>query len=326
LSSRETLHLVVNPAAGNGRAGSRWRDFAALLQQHGFRIEAHLTTGPGHATEIADRLATENVGAIVCVGGDGTVNEVVNGLIRNDQPVSAVTRLAVIPCGTGKDLGRTLGTRDAERTARALVGGTTALIDVGSVRFVEGHTGQLESRYFVNVADAGIGAATAQRINSTSKRFGGLVSYLSGAVQTIAAFEPWDVEVEVDGQAIYRGAAGMVVLANGRYFGGGMLIAPNASLCDGKLDIFVLEGVSRRVLLTSLLPRVYRGTHVGRAGVRHLLGSSITVRSEAGMLLEIDGEQVGRAPVSAAVVPRVLRVVALADAPAVAGSCAGGVE
>jgi YegS/Rv2252/BmrU family lipid kinase len=325
VSSDETLHLVVNPVAGNGRAGRRWRDFAGELRRHGFGIEAHLTTGPGHATEIGARLAGEQVSTVVCVGGDGTVNEVVNGLIRDDQPVSQVTRLAVIPCGTGKDLSRALGTRDVKQTAMALRGGTTATMDVGKVQFVENRTGHLETRYFVNVADAGIGAATAQRINNTSKRFGGLISYMSGAVRTIAAFEPWLVEVEVDGTPVYSGDAGMVVLANGRFFAGGMLVAPAASLCDGMLDVFVLEGVSRRVLLTSLLPRVYRGTHVGQAGVRHLLGSSVAVRSETSMLLELDGEQTGSVPISAGVARRVLRVVAQAEAPALEG-CAGGVR
>lgn len=326
MSDARMLHLIVNPVAGNGRAGKRWRAFAAHLEAQGFATTPHLTTGPGHATELARQLAASDAGTIVCVGGDGTLNEVVNGLLHDDRPVNPATRLAVIPCGTGKDMGRTLGTRDVEQTARALAEGTVALIDVGRLRYVDARTGHLETRYFANVADTGIGAATAQRINATSKRFGGLVSYLTGAVQSIAAFQPWDATVEVDGRPAYTGSVGMVVVANARYFGGGMLVAPDASLCDGLLDVFILEGVGKRALLTSLLPRVYRGKHVGRDGVRHQLAASVTVRSEAGMLLEMDGEQLGSTPVSVTVVPRVLTVVARSAALARAGSCTGPCE
>jgi diacylglycerol kinase (ATP) len=196
------------------------------------------------------------------------------------------------------------------------------LIDVGRISFLDARTGYLETRFFANVADTGIGAAVAERINASSKRFGGLVTYASGAVQAIVAFSPWDAAVEVDGKTVHAGDAGMVVFANGRYFAGGMLVAPEASLCDGQLDIFVLEGVRRRALLTSLLPRVYRGRHVGQPGVVHLRGARATVRSAAGMLVEMDGEQVGRTPITVESVPRVLRVVGDASALERAGGCA----
>ena len=319
--STSLLHVIINPAAGGGRAGRRWPQFEAEMTRHGYDIKPSFTSGPGDATRLARQFAYEGARTIVCVGGDGTANEVVNGLIDGDQPISQQTRLALVPCGTGKDFGRTLGTRDVESMLRVLADGTTAMIDVGRVTCRNARTGEPVTRYFANVADAGIGAETAARINRSSKALGGFISYLSGAVRSIVAFKPWDVTVEVDGAPIYAGSAGMVVFANGRYFAGGMKVAPEASLCDGMLDVFVLKGVGKRALLTSLLPRVYRGKHVGQPGIIHLTGSQATVACAAGMLLELDGEQVGTTPVMVDVLPGFLRVVGTPEALAEAGGC-----
>lgn len=315
------LHVIINPAAGGGRAGTRWPRYEAEIARHGYDINSNVTSRPGEAADIARQLAREGARTIVCVGGDGTANEIVNGLIDGDRPLNLETRLALIPCGTGRDLGRTLGTRDVESMLRALADGATAMIDVGRVTCQEATTGEPVSRLFANVADAGIGARTAERINRSSKALGGFVSYLSGAIRSIAAYEPWDITVEVDGVPVHDGTAGMVVFANGRYFAGGMKVAPEASLCDGMLDIFVLEGVGKRALLTSLLPRVYRGRHVGQRGVIHVTGSRATVRCAAGMPLELDGEQLGTTPVTVDVLPGALRIVGARDALARAGGC-----
>ncbi len=316
-----TLHVIVNPAAGGGRAGRRWPTYAAEIARHGYDVKPSFTTGPGDATTSARQLAVEGARTIVCVGGDGTANEIINGLIDADQPVNPDTRLALIPCGTGKDLGRTLGTRDIRSMLQAVADDSTALIDVGKASFQDEVTGETMCRYFANVADAGIGADTAAQINRSSKALGGFVSYLTGAVRSIVSFAPWDVEVDVDGTLLHRGRAGMIVFANARYFAGGMNVAPNASLCDGLLDIFVLEDVGKRRLLTSLLPRVYRGRHVGQPGVIHLKGAHATVRCAAGMRVELDGEQLGLTPLTIGVVPRSFRVVGKREALAAAGGC-----
>jgi YegS/Rv2252/BmrU family lipid kinase len=321
LPSESTLHAVINPAAGNGRAGRHWPRFARALESNGFDVRAAFTTGPGDATEIARQLAEQGAATVLCVGGDGTANEIVNGLVLDDRPVNPATRLALIPCGTGKDLGRSLGTRDIASTIRALKAGVTATVDVGRIQYLDSLTQQLVTRYFANVADTGIGAQTAARINASSKRLGGLVSYLSGAVHSIVTYSPWDAEVEVDGRVVYSGDAGMIVFANGAYFAGGMHVAPMASLCDGKLDVFVLQCVGKGALLTSLLPRVYRGKHVGCPGVLHVTGERAVVRSLRGMLVEMDGEQVGGCPVTVGTVPGVLQVFGLPEALERVGGC-----
>jgi YegS/Rv2252/BmrU family lipid kinase len=321
MRSSSTLHAIINPAAGNGRAGRQWPGYARELAAHGYDVRPSFTTGPGDAVEMAQRLGEQEAGTILCVGGDGTANEIINGLLSDDAPIHPETRLVLIPCGTGKDLGRSLGTRDIATTIRALEVGATARIDVGRIQYIEPITGQLVTRYFANVADTGIGAQTAARINASSKRFGGLVSYMTGAVHSIVTYSPWDAEVEVDGRVVYSGDVGMIVFANGAFFAGGMHIAPMASLCDGKLDIFVLQGVGKGALLTSLLPRVYRGKHVGQPGVLHIPGEHAVVRSHRGMQVEMDGEQVGGSPVTVDVVPGVLSVIGLPEALDRVGGC-----
>ncbi|MCO5177472.1 MAG: YegS/Rv2252/BmrU family lipid kinase, partial [Thermomicrobiales bacterium] len=259
-----TLHVIVNPMAGNGRAGRRWPGYAKQLRAAGYDFKAYITTGPGDATDIARRLARRDVPFVVCVGGDGTMNEIVNGVLADDAPTSAETRILLIPCGTGRDLGRSLGIRSIDDAITALQEGCVATIDVGRIQYLATETGQLATRYFANVADAGLGGATALRINQSSKRFGGLVSYMSGAIRSIASFQPVRIELEVAGERFFAGSANMTVFANGAYFAGGMHVAPMASLCDGMLDVFVLEDVGKRALITDIMPRVYRGQHIGR--------------------------------------------------------------
>jgi len=190
------------------------------------------------------------------------------------------------------------------------------------MRYIDSQTDAPVTRYFINVADSGLGAETAERINRGSKALGGLVSYMVGAVRTIAVFDFRDATIEVDGVEVFAGRTGIVVFANGRYFAGGMVIAPDASLCDGMLEIFILQDVGKRALLTSLLPRVYRGKHVGRPGVLHYTAASAAVRSSERMLIEMDGEQVGLGPLEVGVLPRALRVIGMEEALTRVGSCA----
>lgn len=324
-SRRNTLHVIVNPVAGNGRAGKRWPEFNNALAAHGFETVAHFTTRPGEATTIARRLAEDGAGTIVNVGGDGTLNEIVNGLLVDDRPVNPQTRLALIPAGTGKDFCRALGVASLEQALHAIDADVTATIDVGRIRYIDQRTGQPAQRYFVNCADGGLGAEAAARINASTKMFGAVGTYLTGAVRAIIAFSFRDATFTVDGVEVFNGRSGMVVFANGPTFAGGMRVAPAASLCDGKLDIFVLQDVGKRALLFSLLPRVYRGKHIGRPGVLHVRGTSATATSPVEMLVEADGEHVGRAPLEVGIIPSVLRVIGSAPALARVGGCTNGV-
>lgn len=312
LDDATTLQVIVNPASGNGRAMKQWPAISAALLEHGLAHRVEFTTGPDDATQLARAMAMNGAQTIVAVGGDGTVNEIINGMIANGELINPDTRLMIIPAGTGKDLGRTVGTGRIERAIKAHLDGSHALIDLGQITYHK-DSGEEVTRYFANVADLGLGATVAARINRSSKRLGGLLTYLLAAVRTIIAFQPTRVRVDVEGETIYDATANMVVMANARFFAGGMRVAPDASLCDGLLELFILTDVGKRALLTKLLPAVYRGKHIGHPGVLHVRARTISVTCPDGMLLEMDGEQVGNAPVSVEVKEQILPVVMSAE-------------
>jgi YegS/Rv2252/BmrU family lipid kinase len=309
------LHIIVNPASGNGAAGRSWYKFATELSRHGFNFEVKFTEKRGDAMLFAREYAGRAAETVVAMGGDGTVNEIVNGLLESGKPISPDTRLAIASSGTGKDLVRTLGTRSFKQTLDALEAGSGYAIDVGHLSFLDEHTGEPASRYFVNVADMGLGADVARRIETapSGKAFGGTVSYLVQAVKTIRVFKGKQIQLTLDGKPAFDGLAQMVVFCNGRYFAGGMQIAPGSSLQDGLLDVIVLENVGQRELLTSLLPRVYLGRHIGRNGVHHFQAACAAIETPEPVLVELDGELPGTSPITVEVVPRVLNVVAAAS-------------
>ena len=309
------LHIIVNPSSGNGAAGKAWYGFATDVSLRGYSFEVRFTEQRGDATRFARQYAEREVATVVAMGGDGTVNEVINGLMTDDGPLSPHTRLAIASAGTGKDLVRSLGTRTFDQMLDALDAGQFAPIDLGHLTFVDAESGEEASRYFANVADMGLGADVARRIETSpgNKRFGGMVSYLVQAVKTIRVFEGKPIKLTLDGEPAFEGTAQMVVFCNGGFFAGGMRIAPLSSLRDGLLDIIVLEEVGRRELLTSLLPRVYLGRHLGQDGVHHFKARRAEIETPEPFMVELDGELPGRSPVTAEVVPGALDVVALPD-------------
>ena len=296
-----TLYAIVNPASASGRTKQAWPAILDKLGARGYVVEAYETVGPGDATRVARMLVQRGVPELVAVGGDGTLNEVVNGFFTEDgEPISAQTILSVIPAGTGRDLSRTLGIRDIDHALDVLGSSTVQRIDVGLAHH---HVGTEERcRCFVNMADVGLGAAVWGRVGRPSKRLGGRLTYLIWAGPTMLVFFWEPATVMVDGQVFYDGPVGMVVLANGRFHAGGMRMAPMASLADGRFEVLVLEDVPRPVLLGSLLPRVYRGTHISHPNVRHCQGREVMIRAPEPLLFEMDGEQVGMTDVTARVV------------------------
>ncbi len=306
------LHIIVNPSSGNGAAGKAWYSLATDVSLRGYSFEVRFTEQRGDATRFAREYAERGAETVVAMGGDGTVNEAINGLMTPDGPLNPATRLAIASAGTGKDLVRSLGTRTFSQMLDALDAGHTSAIDLALLNYVDAESGEPASRYFANVADMGLGADVARRIEASpsGKAFGGMVSYLVQAVKTIRVFKGKQIRLEIDGETVFDGAAQMVVFCNGGFFAGGMKIAPLSSLRDGLLDVVVLEEVSRRALLTSLLPRVYIGRHIGQDGVHHFHARRARIDTPEPFLVELDGELPGVSPVSVEIAPQILKVIA----------------
>lgn len=229
------------------------------------------------------------------------MNEVANGVAGADA-----VEIAVIARGTGWDFVRTYGIpRRVSDAARVAVTGTVRQIDLGRVDF-RGWDGSERQSYFANIASAGMSGAVAQRANETSKALGGKVSYLWA---TLAVFFPWRndvVRVAVDRET-REGRMHDVVVANGRYFGGGMMICPEARSDDGLFDVLLIGDLTKADLLLTL-PKTYKGRHLPHPKAESLRGAVVTVDAAEPLPIQLDGEQPGTTPVRFEVVPRALRV------------------
>jgi YegS/Rv2252/BmrU family lipid kinase len=294
--------FLVNPASANGSTGRRWPELARRASAAGLEGATLFSERPGHLAELAREAALDGAELLVLVGGDGSVNEVANGLAGlGRQP-----EVAVVPRGTGWDFSRTFGIpRKIDEAVQVALEGDVRTIDLGRASY-RAWDGSDATASFANVASAGMSGAIAKRANETTKALGGKASYLWA---TFAVFSGWaatEIEVAVDGE---RRAGPMfdVVVANGRFFGGGLQICPDAEPDDGLFDVLTIGDVTKRDLVLTM-PKMYRGTHLPHPKAELLRGSSVTVTSETPLPIELDGEQPGTTPVTFEVAAGALRL------------------
>lgn len=307
-SISKTFMAVVNPASANGTTGRAWPDLSERLTAAGLEHDARVTTRPGEATELTRQALAAGYRTIVSVGGDGTINEVMNGFFDGDRYLGEGARLGILSRGTGGDLIRTLGLpKDEGQAIERLKAGRVKRVDVGRARFTS-HTGAETVRYFINIGDLGLGGETVARVNRTTKVFGGFVSFLWGTLATVATYRNKDIELVIDGGEPIRGRMTLVVVANGQYFGGGMRIAPQAVMDDGLFDIVTL-GDCGRIELVRSIGKVYKGAHLTHPKIRLYRGKEVVVRTPDRVLLDLDGEQPGVAEVTFTLVPACLEVI-----------------
>ena len=256
----------------------------------------------GQLGDLARQAVADGATMLVIVGGDGTVNEVVNGIADlDDQP-----EVAILSRGTGWDFIRTFGIpRKVEDAVEVALRGETRLVDLGRVsyRAWDGSDGQA---VFANVASAGMSGAAAQRANATTKAFGGKAAYLWAALAVLARWSPGELRVTVDSES-RSGRMYDVIVANGRYFGGGMEICPDASSDDGLFDVLTIGDLTKRDLMLTM-PKAYRGAHLPHAKAEVLRGKVVTVDSDEPVPVELDGEQPGTTPIRFEVLPGRLKL------------------
>ncbi len=286
--------LVVNPRSANGRTGRAWAPVEALLRERLGPLEIGLTERPLHAEELTRSALQRGFDLIVAVGGDGTVNEVVNGFFAAGEPVAPAAALSVLPSGTGRDLARGLGVAHAntEELIGRIASGALRQIDCGLATYSDAQ-GRVHSRRFLNEASFGFSAQTVAAVNRSSKALGGKVSFALGVFRCLAGLRNVPVTLRADGEQVFAGDAFLVAVANGRYFGGGMMIAPGAAIDDGLFDV-VAVGAMRRFDVVKNLRLIYEGRHVGRRSVTSLRCQVLEAEASEPVLLEMDGEQPGQ--------------------------------
>jgi diacylglycerol kinase (ATP) len=252
---------------------------------------------------VIELAANADADVVVAVGGDGTLNEAVNGLMQRDErPV-----LATIPLGTGMDFGRTYGISSRfEDAVRVAAGEATRTIDVGRVAYREWSGGEA-SRYVANVGSVGMSAAVAQRANGMSKALGGKATFFYALTRVFLEWENTPIAVELDDGTRREARMHDVIVANGQWHGGAMWLAPEAQPDDGLFDVVLIGDVNRRDFVTTA-PKIYKGTYLAHPKVEVLRSRSVAVAAPERLPIELDGEQVGTTPARFEVVPRALQI------------------
>lgn len=301
--------VIVNPAAGGGRTGAGWPAWEAMLAARLPELRVARTRGPYEAARLATEAAESGARLVVAAGGDGTVNEVVNGLMASSHARAGDCALGVLALGTGSDLARGLGLPQEPAACVALLAeGAAHPLDVGRIRCAgRGADGAAIVRHFVNEADFGIGAEVTRRVNARTRR-GGRATYLWTTVRALLAWRDPEVELRADGGAAERVRIKSVFLANAPYAGGGMCIAPGARTDDGRLRL-VVYGALGRFEAIRRLGETYQGREIEHPLIRYADCRELLADSASEVLIECDGEPVGRLPARVDVLPGALRVL-----------------
>lgn len=304
--------VIVNPASANGSTRKDWPAIAAKMKHFGIEFDWKMTAGPGDATRLATEAIHEGYRAIIAVGGDGTLNEVVNGLVDDDRPICPEVVIGVISRGTGCDFIKAMGIpKDVDRAVECLAGGVPRIIDLGKVRFAS-HNGGTAVRYYANIADVGLGGETVDRVNKTSKAMGGFASFLWGTMVSLLRYRNRPARVTIDDGEAFSTSVTVLAIANGRYFGGGMKISPLSDPSDGLLDVVLCHHFSKLEVILNL-NRLYKGTHLSHRKVEHHRASRVIVSSNSRVLLDVDGEQPGTVEAEFGIVPSALKVCVPSD-------------
>jgi diacylglycerol kinase (ATP) len=297
------LVIIANPRAGRGKVEGQLPEIERILAEAGLAYRIVRTTHPGHATEAAREALRGGERYLVAAGGDGTVHEVVNGMLENGEPVAADAVLGIVAAGSGCDIVRSFGLPgDAVRATHHLAGQAVRRIDVSKVTFTAG-SAQV-TRYFANIAEAGLGAAVVARA-AKLPGFLGPAKYLCGFWLTLPSFQPAAVRLTADGRS-FEWRAHNVVLANCRYYGGGMQISPKSQPDDGMLDVLAMVGPKTDAF--TMLPKIYKGAHLPHRNVTEVRASRVQLEADPPLQIEADGEVLGTTPASFEVVPRAIRV------------------
>ncbi len=301
--------VVANPKAGGGKVGRSWARLEQRIASALGPLETRMTSRAGHATELTRAALADGCERVVVVGGDGTLNEAVNGFFSADgQPLCPAAALALVPAGTGGDFARSIGVCDIP-LEQALAESTVRSVDLGLAE-VTAPDGTRTARYFINISSFGGSGLIVEKVNSTTKRFGAKASFLWGTVKGLVAYENQPVRLTMDGKAV-EGVVNTVAVANARFFGGSMKVAPDALVDDGMFDVVVIGDVGLPTFV-AMSRKLYRGEHLGHPRISVYRAREVVAEplGSERVLIDLDGEQPGRLPVRYRIVPAALKVLA----------------
>ncbi len=300
--------VIVNPESNRGRTRKRWGEIREGLKGFIREFKFEFTEMPLHATEITRRAIKDGTELVIGVGGDGTMNEIANGFFEDRQIINPETTLGIVPSGTGCDLTKSLnipaGLKDA---LKVISEAPSVLMDVGKVRF-RSNSGGEEERFFLNIADFGLGGEVVRRVNEQRLQRKAS-SYVRCLVTTMVQYKNKRVRIRVDGENLPEGEYLIGAVANGRIFGKGMKVAPGARLDDGLFDSVLVRGFKFLEFCRHGW-KLMNGSHVTHPKVTVVRGRKVEAWPEGNedVLLDVDGEQLGRLPATFEIIPRNLLI------------------
>jgi diacylglycerol kinase (ATP) len=292
--------VIANPTAGRGRAGRRIGAVDSILNELRVTHEVRVAGSAGEMEMSCREAAAQGAEIVAVLGGDGTVSCAANGLIGTGAA------LAVLPAGTGDDFATSIGAGSFAAAVRLLANPKTVALDAVRVR-----TGEVE-RWFMNVAGAGFDSEVTETANAMTLRLGGTGTYVAALLKTLSRFTPARYDLTVDGDPLTIDAM-LVVVGNGRWYGGGMKVLPQASLVDGAIDVCIVEALSKTAFLRAF-PTVFAGRHTTHPKVRMLRAADVVIEANRGLQVYADGERVGPLPARFEVMPEALPTVVGPDA------------
>ena len=305
-SDGQSVAVIVNPQSANGKTGRNWGRIQAKLALACPRIDVMQTESAGHAIELYRKAVRSGYSTIIIVGGDGTLNETVNGILSEGTPNATVT-LGLIPQGTGSDFRRTVNLPLSEDEAIGVIDrGETAVLDAMRVVFQD-TTGANRTRYALNITSFGMGGAVAERANRSSKPLGGRAAFLTATAVTGLGFRGNDVSIQADGGEWRKFRITNVAVGNGQYHGAGMHICPRAIPNDGFLDVTLIEQLSLlEVIRNSRI--LFNGQIYDHPKIHHSRVKQLAAKSPHTTRIEIDGEPLGQLPLKITILPTAIRM------------------
>jgi diacylglycerol kinase (ATP) len=302
-------YLIVNPKSAAGRTGRHFDAIARAVRDAVGDFECAFTSLRGDGSRLAREARVAGANLVVAVGGDGTAGEVIDGLVVADRRAAEGPCFGYIPRGTGGDLRRTIGMgEDVVSAARWLASKDEAILDLGRITFV-GNDGQRQVRHFANVAGFGISGVVSRRVNDGLKLPSGKLSFMLASARALLGWSDQPVRWRADGGPWQEERITALSVCNGRYFGGGMLVAPDARMDDGLFDVVVWKGLGIADFVVKK-HKLYDGTHVELPNTRVLRARTVEAEplDGADVALDVDGESPGRLPAVITLLPGALRI------------------
>jgi diacylglycerol kinase (ATP) len=308
----EAAVFIVNPQAGGGKSTRQLDQLLSEINSIYANATIQYTEWKGHATDLSRAAFAAGTELIVAVGGDGTISEVAAGFFdpkgKAAKPTKQTPVLGILPAGSGSDYARTLGIpRSSALALQILQTRHTRTVDAGLIDFT-GLDGERTKRIFINIADVGIGGEVVDILERQGKSLGAFLSYQLATVRGLIGYKNKKLEITLDKKQKYDGTYNGVIIANGKYFGSGMKIAPDAVPDDGFFDVIMLGEMSK-IEMISKMQKVRKGTHVFERNVTVHRAKHVSIRSDSRALLDCDGEMPGECPAEFSILPAALKVV-----------------